>query len=111
MGSTQSTWGQGSVEQESKRYKLCVRKKRKVHGRLKASWKISCLAVNGQSFLVIDGYLFSDFFRMSYFEPRFLSFGAWGAIMPVKSLRLAAYAFQACSFNSMACTDILPVHT
>jgi len=30
---------------------------RKVHGRLKASWKISCLAVNGQSFLVIDGYL------------------------------------------------------
>merc|ERR1712190_384108 len=57
MGSTQSTWGQGSVEQESKRYKLCVRKKRKVHGRLKASWKISCLAVNGQSFLVIDGYL------------------------------------------------------
>ena len=30
---------------------------RKVHGRLNASWKISCLAVNGQSFLVIDGYL------------------------------------------------------
>ena len=29
----------------------------KVHGRLNASWKISCLAVNGQSFLVIDGYL------------------------------------------------------
>ena len=28
-----------------------------VHGRLNASWKISCLAVNGQSFLVIDGYL------------------------------------------------------
>ena len=24
---------------------------------LNASWKISCLAVNGQSFLVIDGYL------------------------------------------------------
>ena len=30
---------------------------RKVHGRLNASWKISSLAVNGQSFLVIDGYL------------------------------------------------------
>jgi hypothetical protein len=32
-------------------------KRRKVHGRLNASWKISSLAVNGQSFLVIDGYL------------------------------------------------------
>merc|ERR1711876_82925 len=42
---------------ESKRYKLWVRKKRKIHGRLNASWKISFLAVNGQSFLVIDGYL------------------------------------------------------
>ena len=30
---------------------------RKVHGKLNASWKISSLAVNGQSFLVIDGYL------------------------------------------------------
>ena len=30
---------------------------RKVLGRLNASWKISSLAVNGQSFLVIDGYL------------------------------------------------------
>jgi len=30
---------------------------RKVHGKLIASWKISSLAVNGQSFLVIDGYL------------------------------------------------------
>ena len=30
---------------------------RKVHERLNACWKISCLAVNGQSFLVIDGYL------------------------------------------------------
>ena len=28
-----------------------------VHGKLNASWKISSLAVNGQSFLVIDGYL------------------------------------------------------
>ena len=27
--------------------------RRKVHGRLNGSWKISCLAVNGQSFLVI----------------------------------------------------------
>jgi hypothetical protein len=32
-------------------------KEGKVHGRLNASWKISSLAVNGQSFLVIDGYL------------------------------------------------------
>ena len=32
---------------------------RNVHGRLKASWKICSLAVNGQSFLVIDGYLLS----------------------------------------------------
>ncbi len=31
--------------------------RRKVHGKLNASWKISSLAVNGQSFLVIDGYL------------------------------------------------------
>ena len=31
--------------------------KRNVHGKLNASWKISSLAVNGQSFLVIDGYL------------------------------------------------------
>ena len=30
---------------------------RELHGRLNASWKISSLAVNGQSFLVIDGYL------------------------------------------------------
>jgi len=29
----------------------------KIHGKLNASWKISSLAVNGQSFLVIDGYL------------------------------------------------------
>ena len=36
-------------------------KERKVHGRLNASWKISCLAVNGQSFLVIDGYLLNLF--------------------------------------------------
>ena len=37
---------------------------RKVHGRLNASWKISCLAVNGQSFLVIDGYLLNPSSRM-----------------------------------------------
>ena len=37
---------------------------RKVHGRLNASWKISCLAVNGQSFLVIDGYLLNPSTRM-----------------------------------------------
>ena len=29
---------------------------------LNASWKISCLAVNGQSFLVIDGYLLNYYF-------------------------------------------------
>jgi len=33
------------------------KEKRNVHGKLNASWKISFLAVNGQSFLVIDGYL------------------------------------------------------
>ena len=36
-----------------------------VHGRLNASWKISCLAVNGQSFLVIDGYLIILFNKYS----------------------------------------------
>merc|ERR1712061_538825 len=40
---------------ESKRSKLWIRKKRKVHRRLNASWKICFLAVNGQSFLVIFG--------------------------------------------------------
>jgi len=34
-----------------------VEHKGKIHGKLNASWKISSLAVNGQSFLVIDGYL------------------------------------------------------
>ena len=33
---------------------------RKVHRRLNASWKICSLAVNGQSFLVIDGYLLNS---------------------------------------------------
>jgi hypothetical protein len=28
-----------------------------IHGILNASWKICSLVVNGQSFLVIDGYL------------------------------------------------------
>ena len=36
-------------------------RKRKIHGKLNASWKISSLAVNGQSFLVIDGYLLNPF--------------------------------------------------
>ena len=36
---------------------LQVDHKGKIHGKLNASWKISSLAVNGQSFLVIDGYL------------------------------------------------------
>jgi len=35
-------------------------KKRNVHGRLNASWKICSLAVNGQSFLVIFGYLLNS---------------------------------------------------
>ena len=35
--------------------------KRNVHGRLNASWKICSLAVNGQSFLVIFGYLLNSF--------------------------------------------------
>ena len=37
------------------------KKKRNVHGRLNASWKICSLAVNGQSFLVIFGYLLNSF--------------------------------------------------
>merc|ERR1712061_438469 len=50
----------GVDSRESKRSKLWVRKKRKVHRRLNASWKICFLAVNGQSFLVIDGYLLNS---------------------------------------------------
>ena len=37
--------------------KMNRKDKGKIHGKLNASWKISSLAVNGQSFLVIDGYL------------------------------------------------------
>jgi len=33
-----------------------------VHGKLNASWKICSLAVNGQPFLVIDGYLLNPLF-------------------------------------------------
>ena len=44
------------------------------HGRLNASWKISSLAVNGQSFLVIDGYLLillgNHFFFLDIFSHR-----------------------------------------
>jgi hypothetical protein len=36
------------------------KEKRNVHGRLNASWKICSLAVNGQSFLVIFGYLLNS---------------------------------------------------
>ena len=32
-----------------------------VHGRLNGSWKICSLAANGQSFLVIDGYLLNSY--------------------------------------------------
>merc|ERR1711933_346065 len=56
-----STWVLRSVEQERKRSKLRVRKKRIIHGRLNASWKICFLVVNCQSFLVIDGYLLNLF--------------------------------------------------
>ena len=35
-------------------------KKRKIHGSLSVCWKICCLGVNGQSFLVIDGYLLNS---------------------------------------------------
>jgi hypothetical protein len=45
------------VEEESKRSELCLRKKEMSCGRLNASWKISFSAVDGQSFLVIDGSL------------------------------------------------------
>ena len=47
------------------------KRKRKIHGKLNASWKISSLAVNGQSFLVIDGYLL-DFNHVSFQALRFL---------------------------------------
>ena len=36
-----------------------------VHRRLNASWKICSLAVNGQSFLVIDGYLLNPFLQIT----------------------------------------------
>ena len=42
-------------------------RKRNVHGRLNASWKICSLAVNGQSFLVIFGYLLNS--SWSSFQP------------------------------------------
>ena len=40
---------------------------RNVHGKLNASWKISSLAVNGQSFLVIDGYLWAKMLMLIMF--------------------------------------------
>ena len=39
--------------------------KRNVHGRLNASWKICSLAVNGQSFLVIFGYLLNSLISLT----------------------------------------------
>jgi len=50
---------------------------RKVHGRLNASWKISSLAVNGQSFLVIDGYLLNPFFLSHSLHTTFPRFKAF----------------------------------
>merc|ERR1712003_68695 len=44
-----------------------VYKKGKVHRRLNAFWKICSLAVNGQSFLVIDGYLLNSFISVYWF--------------------------------------------
>ena len=41
-------------------------RKGNVHGRLNASWKICSLAVNGQSFLVIDGYLLNSLLLRLY---------------------------------------------
>ena len=51
--------------------------KGKVHGRLNASWKICSLAVNGQSFLVIDGYLLNSVFFLIHFLPFFHSLFLW----------------------------------
>merc|ERR1712204_48468 len=54
---------EGQIETQETDGFLFLRKRinflnqRKIHGKLNASWKISSLAVNGQSFLVIDGYL------------------------------------------------------
>ena len=39
---------------------------RNTHGRLNASWKINSLAVNGQSFLVIDGYLLNPWLTIDH---------------------------------------------
>ena len=40
----------------------------KVHRNMNASWKICSLAVNGQSFLVIDGYLLNSCMKRSHFS-------------------------------------------
>jgi hypothetical protein len=44
-----SSWPAGLIKEERKKEMSC--------GRLNASWKISSSAVDGQSFLVIDGSL------------------------------------------------------
>ena len=60
-----SSWFQHCLPLYELRITSClpaVRKlQRKVHTSLNASWKICSLAVNGQSFLVIDGYLLNSF--------------------------------------------------
>merc|ERR1712087_712823 len=55
--------GSLEVEEERKRSRLRVKKKREVHGILNASSKICFLVVNGQSFLVIDGSLLNSMSR------------------------------------------------
>merc|ERR1711890_50421 len=55
MGSRVCGTGKQEIEVMSK-------EKRNVHGRLNASWKICFLAINGQSFLVIDGYLLNPLY-------------------------------------------------
>ena len=63
-----SSWFQHCLPLYELRITSClpaVRKlQRKVHTSLNASWKICSLAVNGQSFLVIDGYLLNSFYYL-----------------------------------------------
>ena len=58
--------------------------RRNVHGKLNASWKISSLAINGQSFLVIDGYLWHLAFILLF--PLWHTAVVLGRLVPCLSL-------------------------
>ena len=67
---------------------------------LNASWKICCLAVNGQSFLVIDGYLISFWWNLHK-----TSSISWDFINPTVSCSLSTNGFlvhqQACLLSQL----------